>query len=77
MPDLHKKIIDTSDEKQLAALTEEKIMKRETLIRELYDNSTHSPANLFNTADQVNLNTRLEFICGRYYGLTFRWLRLF
>jgi hypothetical protein len=77
MPYLHKKIIDTVDEKQLTALsvslTEEEIMRREALIRAPADSSL----SLFNTVEQFNLNIRLESIGGNYHGSTFHWLRLF
>jgi hypothetical protein len=84
MPDPHQEIINTLDGEPLTprfqpseSLSQKKIRGCETLIQASSDNSLHGSFNLFNIADQFNLNTRLEFISGKYHGLNFRWLRLF
>lgn len=70
MPDLRKEIIDILDGKLLtpyfqpiASLNQKKIMGYEALIRGPSDSALHSPFNLFTTAEQYNLSTRLEFLC--------------
>lgn len=70
MPDLRKEIINILDGKLLTphfqpivSLTQKKIMGYEALIRGPSDSPLHSPFNLFTTAEQFNLSTRLEFLC--------------
>jgi hypothetical protein len=79
MPKLRQEITNTIDTELLSnvSLPKNKIMGYETPIKASTDNSLHSVFSLFNIAEQFNLNTRLEFICGRYHGLNSRWLRLF
>jgi len=70
MPDLRKEIINILDGKLLTphfqpivSLAQKKIMGYEALIRGPSDSALHSPFNLFTTAEQFNLSTRLEFLC--------------
>lgn len=70
MPDLRKEIINILDGKLLTphfqpivSLNQKKIMGYEALIRGPSDSPLHSPFNLFTTAEQFNLSTRLEFLC--------------
>ncbi len=70
MPDLRKEIIKILDDKLLTphfqpivSLTQKKIMGYEALIRGPSDSPLHSPLDLFTTAEQFNLSTRLEFLC--------------
>ncbi len=70
MPDLRKEIINILDGKLLTphfqpivSLAQKKIMGYEALIRGPSDSPLHSPFNLFTTAEQFNLSTRLEFLC--------------
>jgi EAL domain-containing protein (putative c-di-GMP-specific phosphodiesterase class I)/GGDEF domain-containing protein/predicted transcriptional regulator len=70
MPDLRKEIINILDGKLLTphfqpivSLTQKKILGYEALIRGPSDSALHSPFNLFTTAEQFNLSTRLEFLC--------------
>ena len=70
MPDLRKEIVKILDDKLLmphfqpiVSLTQKKIMGYEALIRGPSDSPLHSPFNLFTTAEQFNLSTRLEFLC--------------
>jgi len=70
MPDLRKEIINILDNKLLTphfqpiiSLNQKKIMGYEALIRGPSDSPLHSPFNLFTTAEQFNLSTRLEFLC--------------
>lgn len=70
MQDLRKEIISILDGKLLTphfqpivSLTQKKIMGYEALIRGPSDSPLHSPFNLFTTAEQFNLSTRLEFLC--------------
>lgn len=70
MPDLRKEIITILDGKLLTphfqpivSLAQKKIMGYEALIRGPSDSPLHSPFNLFTTAEQFGLSTRLEFLC--------------
>ncbi len=70
MPDLRKEIIHILDGKLLTphfqpivSLAQKKIIAYEALIRGPSDSALHSPFNLFTTAEQFNLSTRLEFLC--------------
>jgi EAL domain-containing protein (putative c-di-GMP-specific phosphodiesterase class I)/GGDEF domain-containing protein/CBS domain-containing protein len=70
MPDLRKEIITILDGRLLTphfqpivSLAQRKIMGYEALIRGPSDSSLHSPFNLFTTAEQFDLSTRLEFLC--------------
>ncbi len=70
MQDLRKEILNILDGKLLTphfqpiiSLTQKKIMGYEALIRGPSDSPLHSPFNLFTTAEQFNLSTRLEFLC--------------
>ncbi len=70
MSDLRKEIINILDGKLLTphfqpivSLTQKRILGYEALIRGPSDSALHSPFNLFTTAEQFNLSTRLEFLC--------------
>jgi EAL domain-containing protein (putative c-di-GMP-specific phosphodiesterase class I)/GGDEF domain-containing protein/CBS domain-containing protein len=70
MPDLRKEIINILDSRLLTphfqpivSLPQKKIMGYEALIRGPSDSPLHSPFNLFTTAEQFDLSTRLEFLC--------------
>ena len=70
MPDLRKEIIHILDGKLLTphfqpivSLAQKKIIGYEALIRGPSNSSLHSPFNLFTTAEQFNLSTKLEFLC--------------
>lgn len=69
MPDLRKETINILDGKLLTphfrpivSLNQKKVPGYEALIRDPSDSALHSPFN-FITAEQCNLNTRLEFFC--------------
>lgn len=70
MPNLRKEIINILDGRLLTphfqpivSMSPKKIMGYEALIRGPSDSPLHSPFNLFTTAEQFNLSTRLEFLC--------------
>jgi hypothetical protein len=80
MPNLRREILNASDAELLTdvCLITNKISNCETpMIRASSYDSIDNSFSLFNTAEQFNLNARLEFICGKYHGLNFHWLRLF
>jgi diguanylate cyclase (GGDEF)-like protein len=70
MTDLRKEILNILDGRQLTphfqpivSLPQKRIMGYEALIRGPSDSPLHSPFNLFTTAEQFGLSTRLEFLC--------------